>query len=303
MQKQTNDPGVGVSYKGKFKRIINKDGSFNVIKRGRVWGLKDSFQYLVTLDWSSFLVLVFISFILLNSFFACLYVGIGVENIRGVNPALGEWLTGFFFSVQTLTTIGYGHLAPKGLLMNLAVSFEALIGLLSFALATGVMYARFSRPTARVVFSKTILIAPYKDGKSLQFRFANIRGNVLMDARVKMLLTFTEHKGDNRKRQFYQLDLETDNITFFPLTWTVVHPIEHDSPLYGMSMEDLIKYETEILISFRAFDDAYSETIYSRYSYTYDEIEMDKKFVPAFKIEKSGNSVLDLNLISETEKV
>jgi inward rectifier potassium channel len=303
MQQQTTDPGVGVSYKGKFKRIINNDGSFNVHKQGHSWSIRDSFQYLVTLSWGVFLCLVVVSFIVLNLVFASIYVMVGVEHILGYNPAMGDWLNAFFFSVQTLTTIGYGHLAPDGLLMNLVVCCEAIFGLLGFALATGLMYARFSRPTARIKFSNTMLIAPYKEITSLQFRLANGRDNVLMDAQVKVLLTLTEHHGDNRKRQFYQLDLETDLITFFPLTWTVVHPITEDSPLYKMSLADLRKFETEVLISFRAFDDTYSETIYTRYSYTHDEIEENKKFVPAFVIEHSGKTILDLNKLSKVEKV
>jgi inward rectifier potassium channel len=303
MQEQTTDPGVGVNYKGKFKRIINNDGSFNVHKHGHKWNIRDSFQYLVSLNWGVFLSLVIGAFIALNAVFATIYTLVGIEHILGHNPAMNDWFTCFFFSVETLTTIGYGHLSPDGLLMNLVVSCEAIFGLLGFALATGIMYARFSRPTARIKYSDTLLITPYKDITSLQFRLANRRDNVLMDAEIKLVLTLTEHHGDNRKRQFYELDLESDMITFFPLTWTVVHPITEESPLFHMTLKDLKRFETEILISFKAFDDAYSETIYSRYSYTHNEIEENKKFVPAFIIKPSGKTILDLNKLSIVEKV
>lgn len=303
MQQQTSDPGVGNRFTGEVKRIINSNGSFNVVKTGRRWSLRDSFQYLVTLSWRNFLLLIVAVFVVVNLLFACLYVGIGVEYIVGANPNLSALENAFFFSVQTLTTIGYGHLVPKGALMNIAVCLEAIIGLLSFALATGLMYARFSRPTARIKFSKSMLVAPYKDGMSLQFRLANMRKNVLMDAEIRVLLTLTKQYGDEFKRQFYQLDLETERITFFPLSWTVVHPITAESPVYGFKREDFEAHESEILISFKAFDDAYSETIYDRYSYTFREMKWNKQFEPAFTFTPQGITKLDLNKIDVFKKV
>jgi inward rectifier potassium channel len=296
------DPGLTQKYSGTIRRFINKDGSFNVHRQ--LSGLKNLhvYQYLINISWKKFFALVVLSYFGVNALFALIYMLFGVENLQGAEgkTVLGGFLDAFYFSVHTFTTVGFGSISPKGTAVNLVASVEALVGWMSLALATGLFFARFSRPTARIIFSKQALIAPYQSGTSLQFRIANLRDNVIVDLEGKLLLMTVENNSGQLQRRYYELKLERPGIHFFPLAWTVVHPIDETSPFFGKKDSDLASLQAEIMILIKGFDDTFSQVVHTRYSYRYDEILWGARFVPIFYIDKQGDVILELDRISET---
>jgi inward rectifier potassium channel len=227
----------------------------------------------------------------------------GIENLQGIEPEMSPFVNAFFFSVHTLTTVGYGNVFPRGFAANAVTALEATAGLMLFALATGLLYGRFSRPSARILFSDHAIIAPYQDGTSLQFRITNARTNVLMDLNARVLLMTVDPVDGQLKRDYFALPLERKTVYFFPLTWTVVHPIDSASPLYGKTAEDLKKVSAELLILIQGFDDTFSQLVNARYSYRHDEILWGAKFVPAFSVDPHGDLVLDLERLDELKMV
>ena len=304
MQKQTIDPGLGEKYFQKTKRIINTDGSFNVIKVGTGFNYRDIYQYLINISWTKFFLIVLSVYISLNFLFAFLYYFIGVEDITGIaTNSLNNFLDAFFFSAQTLTTVGYGGMSPKGLLVNVISAFEAMSGLMCFALITGLLYGRFSRPSARILFSENAVIAPYRGITGLQFRIANQRRNTLMEIEARVLLVLIEKDGNQYNRKYFDLKLERNSVYFFPLTWTIVHPINEESPFYGKSEAEIKLFEPEILILIKGFDDTFSQVVHSRYSYTAGEIIWNAKFIRAFNNEENGDIIFNIEDIHKFEMV
>ncbi|MFQ5350694.1 MAG: ion channel, partial [Thermoanaerobaculia bacterium] len=228
------------------RRLLNRDGSFNVVRRGLGWrGTLSLYHSLLTLSWPRFLLLVLAGYLATHVVFAILYTLCGTEALTGLPAAtLGEQLQrSFFFSVHTLSTIGYGQIVPATLGANLLMTAESIAGLFGLALVTGLVFARFSRPTADVVFSDNAVVAPYRGLTAFQFRIANRRRNQLVDLTARVHFTRLEGKKGERKRRFYDLELERRKVTFFPLSWTLVHPIDDDSPLAGLGPEDLAASE------------------------------------------------------------
>jgi inward rectifier potassium channel len=300
------DPGLTQKYTGPLLRTINKDGSFNVIRRGFRNLAGSVYNYLVTIPWPQFLSLVGGAYLVVNTIFATLYTALGPDALRTSDPelGLGTFARSFFFSVHTLTTVGYGDLYPLGMLPNILAAAEAALGLMGFALATGLLFARFSRPNARLLFSEKMLVAPYRDGKSLQFRVANSRREVLMEVRADMMLMTVERGADGQlKRNWVELPLERKGIFFLALTWTVVHPIDEASPLWGKTAEDLEREQAELVILLKGFDDSYGQVVHARYSYRWEDIQWSAKFSPAFAVLPEGYLMLDLTKISDTTEV
>jgi inward rectifier potassium channel len=305
MFKQSQDPGLGEKYFRHTKRIINKDGSFNVIKTGGDFSSINAYHYLINVTWIKFLFVVFSGFILVNLFFAVLYQIAGIENLSNAasNDTMHSFLNTFFFSVQTFATVGYGGIHPIGILSNIIASLESMAGILSFALATGLLYGRFSKPSAKIIFSEKAIITPHKDGTALMFRIANARSNILMEMKASAMVTFLD-KGEHQfNRKYYPLNFEINFINFFPLPWTIVHPINEDSPLFQKTPEDLKKLEAEILIMIKGFDDSFSQQVITRYSYKYDEIDWEVKFIRAFTTDETGETIVNLDKISATESL
>lgn len=297
MKQQSFDPGLTTQYSGQLRRAINPDGSFNVHRKGIKW--RDWNLYLILIDttWPRFFLFVSVAFLIVNIVYAGLYLALGVQNLKGTEPQLSAFENAFFFSVHTLTTVGYGNIYPTGGWANLLSAVEAATGLMVFAVITGLLYGRFSRPSARILFSNHALIAPYQDGSSLQFRITNARSNVLMDLEARVLLMTVENAGGQLKRNFVDLSLERRTVYIFPLTWTLVHPIDSDSPLRGKTPEELAASSAEILILLTGFDDTFSQTVHARFSYRHDEIVWGAKFLPAFSVDPKGDLVLEVDRI------
>ncbi len=301
MQQPSFDPGLTQQFNGNLRRAINKDGSFNVLRRGGSWRNIHPYLYLVNIGWTPFFALVFLMYILTNTFFAIIYFELAPGELVGIEAptALGRFLNVFFFSAHTLTTVGYGNFAPSGVEANALAAFEAMVGLMGFALATGLLFGRVAKPSAKIGFSESALLTPYQDRTSLQFRVVNLRSNVLTDLQASVMLMTVEGPPGKLTRKFRVLTLERDNIYFFPLTWTVVHPIGEESPLYNKGIEELEQLQAEILILIKGFDDTFSQTVNARYSYRYDEFAWDAKFSPAFEIDGDGQMVLDVNRVGD----
>jgi inward rectifier potassium channel len=297
MAKKVKDPGTGT--RNTSNRLVNKDGSFNVKRKGGHNPFSDLYYFLVNVSWVKFLVLVFLLYTSLNTFFAFVYLGCGVGNMNGIvhTNFVSDFLNCFFFSAQSLTTVGYGNISPGSHLTQLVASFEALVGVLNFALITGILYGRFSKPVARIIYSDNILIAPYEDGQAFMFRLANQRNNVLIKANVVVLYSKMDvnEKGESF-RDYYEMPLEIDSINALPLSWTIVHPLNDKSPLWNKTLAEIKKEDGEIIIQFNAFDETFHETVHSRHSYNGTEVIENARFERAFE-DMEGHTLLDLEKI------
>ncbi|MEP7268086.1 MAG: ion channel [Saprospiraceae bacterium] len=294
--------GTNSSYYG--GRWYRKDGSPNVKRTGLpFWDRLSIFHTMLLMSRWKFLAVIFITFLAVNIFFALIYLGIGLDQLTGMTmtDTKGKIAEAFFFSTQTFTTVGYGRLAPVGFWMSLVASIESLMGLLALALATGLIYGRFSKPQAFIKFSKHALIAPYKDGIALMMRMAPYKNANLTDAEAKMTIGMIVEENQVKTNKFYTLNLELAKINALTLSWTLVHAVNENSPLYGLGMEDLKIAQAEIIVFLKAFDESYSNNVVVRNSYTFQEIMVGAKFVPMYHKDDNGSStMIEMDLLDET---
>ena len=290
----------------KNQRLLNVDGTANIDRVGLPWfKFDDTFTRLTTMSWTRFFVIIFIIYFLINVLFAFAYNFAGIDNLNGavgITP-IDKFFDAFFFSAQTISTVGYGHISPKGFLTSSLAAFESLLGLLAFAIATGLLYGRFSRPTSKVAFSDGMVIAPYMEGSGLMCRLVNLRKNQLVEIEVQMVLSYNELLEGKSSRKFYPLPLERDKVGILSLNWTLVHPINTESPLYNKSSKELALAEVEVILILKAFDDTFSQTIYARTSYQNEQIQKDKKFVKMFAANENGKLVLDYSKLHTVEPI
>ncbi len=295
--------GFGANASDYGGRFIKKDGQPNISKRG-VKFLESISWYHSLLDmprWK-FLGVILLFYIIINLFFACLYYMIGPQHLSGMlgQTPLEKFGEAFFFSAQTFTTVGYGRVNPVGFVASFVSAIEALLGLLSLALATGLLYGRFSKPTAYLKFSKNALISPFKDGAALMFRLAPYKNTILSDAEVKILVAINVEEDGKNVNRFFPLELEVEKVNALTLNWTIVHPINEKSPFYKFTATDFANTEGEILVFIRAFDDMFSNTVVSRSSYRFHEVIAGAKFVPMYQRSSQGDTtILDLVKLNE----
>src|SRR5271157_6364916 len=290
------------------QRLLNRDGSFNVERKGlRFWSSFSAYHAMLTMPWWQFFGATALLYLVVNALFAAAYLACG-PGALGSNTAGIEnhtYLRAFFFSVQTLSTIGYGQVIPIGTAANALVTLEALTGLLGFAIVTGLLFARFSRPTAKMLFSRHALVAPYQNITALEFRVANARSNELIEVSAKVLLSRFEQIDGNRTRRYYPLQLERPSVTFLPLTWTVVHPINESSPMFGETPQSLRESQSELLVLVSGFDEIFSTTVQTRTSFIPEEILFGYRFANAFVITASANKkvAVDMRQFDKVEPV
>ncbi|MEO0570775.1 MAG: ion channel [Bacteroidota bacterium] len=299
--KRYNDLGLGTKEDRGGYRAINKDGSFNV-KKVNVPLLEqlNFFHSLITMPWPKFLGFILLWYFSINIIFASTYTLIGVEHLTGIKPSttLDGFIEAFFFSAQTITTLGYGRVAPMGNLANTVAAIESMLGLLGFALATGLLYGRFSRPSTMIQYSRSAVIAPYQNSNGFMFRVVNPQNNHLLELEVQLNLAIKREDSD--LRDFYALELERDKVAFMPYMWTIVHPISDSSPLFGLDERQFLEKEVEFIVSMKAFDETTSQNVYSRSSYKAPEIKWGAKFVYAI-IRKKNSITIDVGKLDETE--
>ncbi|MFY9725510.1 MAG: ion channel [Bryobacteraceae bacterium] len=297
MHKPRFDPGLTQQFGAPYRRVINRDGSLNVQRKGATWRDFHPYLHLINMGWPAFLLTLFLGYVAANTAFAVGYFALGPGQLQGADAAstFGRFVNTLFFSSHTLTTVGYGNIWPKTVAANSIAAFEALVGVLGFAVATGLLFGRFSRPSARLGFSENALIAPYQDGTGLQFRVVNRRSNSLVEAQAQVLLMTVEREAGQPVRRYHQLALERTSVMVLALTWTVVHPIDEQSPFYGKTAADLAEMQAEIIILIKAYDDSFSQTVFSRYSYRHDEFLWGVRFAPAFHVDPAGDMVLELH--------
>jgi inward rectifier potassium channel len=302
-----DDLGFGQQAVIQNQRLINRDGSVNVKRKGlSPFSTSNTYHNLITMGWGKFWLLVLACYLIANIFFAAIYVSLGAGSLDGAegHNFFEQFMDAFFFSAQTISTVGYGHISPHGMMANSIAAMESMVGLLAFALATGLLYGRFSRPSAKIKFSKNLLVAPYmENSKGIMFRLANFRRNTLIDLQIEVIFSYNEDVDGKKIRRFLSLELERKRVSILTMNWTVVHPLNDDSPLRDISPESMRETEASFAILLKAFDDTFSQTVHSRTSYQYDEMVWDAKFKPAFDRDEEGRLVLDLNKIDHFEAV
>lgn len=307
-KEEFKDLGFGTEVaRGTRRRLLNRDGSFNVVLEGlNPLSSLGLYQWLLTISWPRFLGFITGSYIAINGVFAVAYLLCGPDALQSTTGSFANepFYRAFFFSVDTFATIGYGNIIPVGVIPNSLVTIEALLNIVGVALATGLMFARFSRPSARIIYSRNAIVAPYRDKTALEFRIANARTSQLIDVQVQAILTKIERVDGLTLRKFYELELERNRVVFFPLSWTVVHPITPKSPMWGLKHADLVEADAELLVLLIGTDENLSQIVHSRSSYEAGEIVWGAKFVNMFmRSETEGIIGMNLNRIHEIEPV
>ena len=286
-------------------RIFNKDGTDNVRIRGvHVFRRFSIFRFMLGLPFWRFLGVILMCYLAVNLFFATVYTTIGVEHLGGMDAKTleGKFWEAFFFSAQTLSTVGYGHVYPSGMQANFVAAVESLLGLLMFAIATGLMYGRFSQPKAYLQFSHNAVITPHKGGTALMFRFAPYKKHRLSEVEVKVTLALPVMEDGSIRNRFYNMELQLSKANALALNWTIVHPIDEKSPLYNLSKEEILQSRGEILAYVKAYDQDYANTVISRSSYTVDELVFGARFVMMYEPDKKKQrTILDHNRLHKLE--
>lgn len=262
------------------------------------------YHWLLTISWPKFLGFVTASYLAVNAIFALAFLLCGPDALQSSSRdfAVHPFYRAFFFSVDSFATIGYGNIVPVGLAANTLVTIEALLNILGIALATGVIFSRFSRPSARIIYSRNALVAPYRGRTALEFRIANARSSQLIEVQIQVILTKMERTDGTVVRKFYDLPLERHRVVFFALSWTVVHPIDEDSPMWGLTETALRDADAEILILLTGTDETASQIVHSRSSYKADEIIWGAKFANMFvRTQANGIVGMDLNRIHDVD--
>lgn len=304
--KSSKHTGFGSNAANYGGRFINKDGSANIKKKGIGFLQRTSWYHtMLNIPRWKFMVTIFVFYAVVNFLFACIYCMIGVEYLNGIN-AVSLWDKfgqAFFFSAQTFTTVGYGHISPTGFWASFVASIEALFGLLSFAIATGLFYGRFSKPQAHILFAENALIGPFQDGRALMIRITPFKNINLTDAEAKIMLGMKVTENGQEFNRFFTLDLEYDKINALTLSWTLVHPITDESPLFGFSEEDFKTKKGELLVFVKAFDEMFSNTVATRTSYVFNEVVYGAKYVQMFENSHNHKTILHLDKLSNYEQI
>lgn len=305
LEKQKEDAGFGSRATSPDLRLVNENGDFNVKKIGQSFYAKANiFHRLITMSLPKLAVIIFLFYVISNLFFACIYYSIGIENLQGIDNKHGisDFWEAFFFSSQTLTTLGYGRVSPTGYMANIVSSIEALLGLLLFSITTGILYGRFSKPTPKVLYSKNLLIAPYLDIKGLMIRLVNEKSNQLINVDATIIFSKNIVENGETKRTFKTLKLERSFVKYFSMSWTIVHPITEDSPIFNETAESLAASNAQFLISIDGINDTFADAINSRKSYMHHELLWDYKFISIIEPQKDYYQI-DLSKLDMVEKV
>jgi inward rectifier potassium channel len=274
-------------------RTLRQDGTYNIERRGvpRRRLSHDTYHRLLNLEWRWLIAYIAVVYVAVNSIFALAYLALGdaIENARA-----GSFQDAFFFSVQTMATIGYGKLVPRGLAGNLMVTIESVLGMATVAVLTGLLFAKFSRPTSRVVFSRHAVVTKQNGVPTLLFRVANQRDSILVEARMRVVLIKAERSAEGgTMRRFHDLILARSETPLFPLSWTVSHAIDDRSPLFGLPPDAWKDQDMEIVCALAGTEESLAQTIHARFSYTAEDVRFDHHFVDIISIGAEGSRIID----------
>lgn len=302
--KENKDTGFGTNASNYGGRSVNKDGTLNVRREGVDGFTKLSiFQAMLTMPLWKFIAVILAFYFGLSLAFAGIYFFIGIDQLQGLMDGSGwkHFKEVFYFSTQTFTTVGYGRVNPVGDAANIVSSIEALTGFLSFAIATGLIYGRFAKPNSYIVFSHNALISPFHGHTGLMFRLVQYKDkHALTDVEIIINLGMVVHEDGKQTYKFYRLDLERSKIDSLAMNWTIVHPIDEKSPLYGFTEEDMKNADLELYVLVRGFDEVFSSVVQKRTSYTYHEILFHKKFLPMYHESEDGRTtILELHKLND----
>ena len=302
--KVNNDTGFGTNPNSYGGRFVNRDGTFNLRKEGiAIWDRFSLYHTMLNLPAWQFMLVLLGFYLGINLIFTILYYYTCANQFQGLISTAPDTLFKelFFFSTETYTTVGYGRVNPVGTTANSISAIESMLGFLSFAVATGLLYGRFSKPKSFLLFSKHALISPYRGGSALMFRFVPYKDNHIMTAvEIKVNIALTVVENGEQMFRFYDLDLERTRVESLAMNWTVVHPITENSPIYGLDLDEMKKEDMEIYVLVRGFDDVYSNLVLQRTSYTYDEVIFNRKFVPMYRESDDGKTtILEIQKIND----
>jgi inward rectifier potassium channel len=298
IREDKNDLGFGSRLSQQdVRRLLNKDGTFNVDREGISILRSNSFyHWLLTISWTKFHLLMGAAYFAINLLFAVGYYAGGAGMLNGEETTtMNTFWNCFFFSVETFATIGFGGLNPRSVGANWIMALEAFAGLFCVAMATGLLFARFSRPNAKILYSNNAVIAPFRNGKAFMFRMINLRTSQLIHVEAQIIFSMMEDEGSSRIRRYHKLELDREKVTFFPLHWTVVHIIDENSPLHNLTKHDFEKSEAEFMILINAVDETYSQTVYSRSSYRHEEVVWGAKFKNMFH-QENGKGIFGVKV-------
>ena len=297
IRQNSKEFGFGQQSSGKSQRIINRDGSFNVQRSGlAVWEKFSIYHWLTHCSIPVFVLLLMIGYFSSSAFFALIYTFVlGTGQFHGIktHSVLSNYFELFFFSSQTFATVGYGRINPATNTASFVAALDAFSGVTYFAIVTGLIYGRFSKPLTKVIFSDNAVVAPYNDGKAFMFRLANKLNHQLLNAEVRIIASIIADVNGEQLRQFFELELERKSIVFFSTSWTLVHPIDEKSPFFGFSREDLFLAEPEIMIQFKVYDEAYSQDTFTNSSYRKEEIVWNARFEKMLTITDDGRNMIN----------
>lgn len=289
------------------ERLLNRDGSFNVERTGlKLFSLLNPYHFLLTMSWKMFIGQTLLVYFLSNVLFGLFYALLGETALVDTSstPMENIFLRGFFFSVQTFATIGYGTIHPVGIVPNLLVTIESYYSMIMTALVTGIVFARFARPTARILFSDFAVIAPFQDKTAFMVRLVNARNNQMVEVEARIMFSRLVNENGRVVRRFDSLELEREKVVFLPLAWTLVHPINENSPLFGLTKEDFEQSNAEFAILLSAMDETYAQVVHTRTSYKPNEIKCGYKFANIYNETEAGEKIsIDVRKLSKIEKI
>ena len=288
----------------KYRTRYSKEGSI-IARRIGVNHLHQSEIYheLITMRWSMFFVWLGLAFLFVAFLFALAYSFSDVKNMKGLSTgeSIEQFFQVFLYSAQTLSTLGGVGITPVGFINNIIFTAESVVALLGAAVITGLLYVRFSRPSARMVFSDNALIAPFKTGKALMMRIGNAKKNELLEVFAQVI--YVNYKDSTIRKEYTELSLERQRIPFLPITWTIVHPIDEKSPIFNMNESNVHEKEFDIMVTLMGLDRVTGQNVFSAHAYTDLDLVWDAKFKACSEVDDDGVTLVYLNKIGDFEKV
>lgn len=282
-------------------KIIKSNGTLNFKVRGlSLFKTVEIHNLLLSVRWSGFVMFVFFFYLFVNTIFTFLYIISGVTGLSGISAtSTNVFFKVFYFSAQTLCTGYFTDTIPVSIRSTSLAAIEAVVGLFIFALITGLLYSRFSKPNSKIIFSDKIMIRSYKQGKALMVRIANIKRNQLLKVSAELILMLRIETDGIKKNVFYNLPLEQESIGMLLLTWTIVHPIDDESPLDTFSIEDIAAADGEIIAVIEGSDDILSQNVFARTSFSADDIVFDATFEDITYTDKNNILTIDISKINK----